>query len=1523
MSLVNRIELANLNNMAGDRGGWDPMIRYAVIDTMGKTTMVNITNGGGKTTLCIGLIGMLARNARLLHDFHQRMCPVNIPERPSVFSHLRVEFLVPDANYAIGTGNLLSAVEERVPGHKYVFGIYGNSGDQGRMAYYTYPGKLEDAAILEGSNTLRSNKAFTESLRAVRGVKLDPPAQEWIGEVSEHIERSSIQDMARIQAMPSEDKIIEFFQVRKKKDYGSYDAGFFYEVLAPMLLSGLMEGEVDASEEHSFQDTVLTSLKHVFRARSQVAKKAKELRHLSEAIEHLGGAAESGKRAMEIDRTLQAEIAAASAQIARIQSMAAGDPIPGVPRPITGDDIQAHLAKHIVISDMESQPRIRDAGVAWLIGKPVSAINQMAARNGFEGRQLSQVLDYSCDLAPQPVRIGGHKARHFSLEDAQKLVDASESVDHGLTKASAREELHDAFWHIANKVDANPFRATRIAFEDEVARDQVDLKGVKEKLDDTRTRISNLEGEQQTITADQDQYRQLAGSGLFSQRELEAPQETLVHVERHERETQSSHENFVRAKGQAEMYMPAWKEFASDYGADADPAAILNDLKAERERLRAERKSKSQERGEGATAQKKATESSRKENTALNAASNELRQLKPMLEALTQFEEQHPGKSPGTFESQVRERISAEEGHIREAQTRVVSLKQAQADIAAFDALKCGISAQERLTLAKDEHLRLAAEVVSVCAEVTGLERHLTALSNEKIAPAQEYDRALTRLAAGFEFVHVHEVLAQLPSAAKKAAFKQFSALLFAPCFVDGMAAAAAAAELDKAKIRIPVVHSQGLSNYLKSATDASAVFVGSMTREAECLLDPALIPKEKQRLEGELTEARKHLAHLTAERDSWALDAPAQLLAARCVKAAALEPDVNLPIAQQVVRDGTDTVAELKKLIEDGALRTIRLAAEATATNARGKARKAELETDRAKAAVSAAEGEVARLEALVARLDEEIGRLGERIELILPSHLESILLGATGMLKLGLPRDLASLDAMAAESSDKLQAARARSQFKLALSAAQRHVDRTRRGGRSVDKELAEAQGALAGLTNDAQRLEASISRATAHSFAMQQPERLLDAVVIKLQKQYVACQGVLAGLVSLNAGVIDAAEPSFVVDLKRLLREQEITREVGVTAEGYIEQLRADLDEFDAESVGKALDHQRREKDRALDGFVSEARKASTSTALRDVEKMVLQDATGIAGVNDVLGLHETLVTKLATERAAHDEIARWESDQFAAASDRLKSFIDSASSGLDLLKRIAKSDDSSNMRFHIEASVCDSAAVNSMLKTLFADFADDWEIREASANKRGETDESVRKQDEMLKDMIQKACFSKIFVNPRIRFESTLLRKEGKHTFDLQLFSGGQKTALILAWMVRLNDFLIRRDMQKKGSSTLRKQARRYQSNFMLIDGLFSNLSHMPLIHESLRDIAAGRNDGRFQLIGFMHNPAYVNDPSIFPTLVLGRHNVTDPTKPGWLVVEQSASAGSVEMTHLFVAPKVLPKPTKGAAAALAK
>ena len=96
--------------------------------------------------------------------------------------------------------------------------------------------------------------------------------------------------------------------------------------------------------------------------------------------------------------------------------------------------------------------------------------------------------------------------------------------------------------------------------------------------------------------------------------------------------------------------------------------------------------------------------------------------------------------------------------------------------------------------------------------------------------------------------------------------------------------------------------------------------------------------------------------------------------------------------------------------------------------------------------------------------------------------------------------------------------------------------------------------------------------------------------------------------------------------------------------------------------------------------------------------------------------------------------------------------------------------------------------------------------------------------------------------------------------------------------------------------------------------IILDGLFSKLSHRRLIEDSLESLRNTR--GRFQMIGLIHNPNYENDPGIFPTYLVGNVIGGLQGQGGHVMVREGgeASAGSrnvgeASLFHLHVDPVV--------------
>ncbi|MDE2037456.1 MAG: hypothetical protein KGI95_30695, partial [Pseudomonas sp.] len=66
----------------------------------------------------------------------------------------------------------------------------------------------------------------------------------------------------------------------------------------------------------------------------------------------------------------------------------------------------------------------------------------------------------------------------------------------------------------------------------------------------------------------------------------------------------------------------------------------------------------------------------------------------------------------------------------------------------------------------------------------------------------------------------------------------------------------------------------------------------------------------------------------------------------------------------------------------------------------------------------------------------------------------------------------------------------------------------------------------------------------------------------------------------------------------------------------------------------------------------------------------------------------------------------------------------------------------------------------------------------------------------------------------------------------------------------------------------GSIDTRRRIKPSATRVVMIDGLFSNLSDKKMIRHSLSVIRTLK--GSFQLIGWIHNELYENDPNLFPS-----------------------------------------------------
>lgn len=186
-----------------------------------------------------------------------------------------------------------------------------------------------------------------------------------------------------------------------------------------------------------------------------------------------------------------------------------------------------------------------------------------------------------------------------------------------------------------------------------------------------------------------------------------------------------------------------------------------------------------------------------------------------------------------------------------------------------------------------------------------------------------------------------------------------------------------------------------------------------------------------------------------------------------------------------------------------------------------------------------------------------------------------------------------------------------------------------------------------------------------------------------------------------------------------------------------------------------------------------------------------------------------------------------------------------------------------------------------------------------VEEVERSRKRFDEDAARGEDPSEKDFrenisarVRGRIYERMFPNARIKVVHPLMRSGRSFYFVKEGISGGQATALMLLWTIKLAAYWIERSAARKRGAQRRK-IRNAANSIIIVDGLFSDLSDPPLIRQSMDAMKKIR--GGFQLIGLIHSPYYRNDWELFPTCLMGRtvSTVGEDGTEGKMVTIQSA------------------------------
>lgn len=279
------------------------------------------------------------------------------------------------------------------------------------------------------------------------------------------------------------------------------------------------------------------------------------------------------------------------------------------------------------------------------------------------------------------------------------------------------------------------------------------------------------------------------------------------------------------------------------------------------------------------------------------------------------------------------------------------------------------------------------------------------------------------------------------------------------------------------------------------------------------------------------------------------------------------------------------------------------------------------------------------------------------------------------------------------------------------------------------------------------------------------------------------------------------------------------------------------------------------------------------------IKDAERTIDKNSRGLheqlaAVKNDPAGVAELYRRQengVLRERQFFEQAQVQEEANRAELINVLKGLAGGASQNLRVMRRVFQKGDGAKIDLNV--SVADDTRIEAVLNDSITIVSAERRRREDVQAYGDEDEEAFRERvSARVRDTVYRRLFVKDGGDAMITIAHPSLREGRPFRFSNERISGGQATALMLLWTIKLAEYSIAREVARLSGSA-RGRARTSMHTVVIIDGLFSDLSEPHLIRESMEAMKSMRSD--FQLIGLIHSPFYRNDWELFPTWISGR------------------------------------------------
>ncbi|SOD99446.1 hypothetical protein [Caenispirillum bisanense] len=503
MALINRWQLSNFLN-SGDQRKWSPDFIGETIDVGGGSAALVMDNGTGKTSMADALLFTLSMNPVLRKRTLGRVAP----ERFGYFTHVRVEFVVPDED---GQLTLLDLGAADPGGEYHVFGMFGVRGADGSLDYnlYYYPGRLEDVPVHveepgdEGLpiKSLLPNIEFRNNLEQTPGYRVFSPKSDMELVLRNFMSLEQRDQLVAYQCRGGGDKSAAFYDVRPRPGE-TYDRAFFRQVIAPIILSNPAGINEDGERTTlSLEEEIISQSDKVIEAKMKTEEHGRQVARLEQVF----GAISEFK--VHADKALQAEDARATliadkGGTIHVAHMLIEDGLlPGAPLPVSRKG--RFGADWELLSMAGAEP-----GLGYVVDRDKLSqyLRTPGAFKGLTTLRDSQVIPFS--TANIARGISGHDSRAWlRLQDVHDALDALADV----TRREARSKL-DALTDVVLAHARHPVRNAEREAREAVDDLNAEIHRESRLREQEAERLEVLTAQVEDVEANATAYREVMAS---------------------------------------------------------------------------------------------------------------------------------------------------------------------------------------------------------------------------------------------------------------------------------------------------------------------------------------------------------------------------------------------------------------------------------------------------------------------------------------------------------------------------------------------------------------------------------------------------------------------------------------------------------------------------------------------------------------------------------------------------------------------------------------------------------------------------------------------------------------------------------------------------------------------------------------------------------------------------------------------------------------------------------------------------